>query len=69
LVLGELAVGHGMYGTETLLVRPRRPLDDVPAQLRGALQEIVSVARDHALTLGPGRDVSRTPAAALLAAA
>lgn len=34
LVLGELAVGHGMYGAETLLVRPRGPLDDVPAQLR-----------------------------------
>ena len=40
-VLGELAVGQGMYGADTLHVHPRGNLEDTPAQLTEALGELV----------------------------
>ena len=57
LVLGELTVGRGMYGAETLQVRPRGALEDVPGQVREALGPIVARAREHRLTVRP-RDTS-----------
>ena len=62
-VLGELAVGQGMYGADTLHVRPRGNLEDTPAQLTEALGELVDTAREQGLAWGP-RDASRSPAAA-----
>jgi len=53
LVLGELAVGQGMYGADTLHVRPHGALDDTPAQLANVLGELVDRAREHGLLTGP----------------
>ena len=63
LVLGEMAVGQGMYGADTLHVRPHGGLDDTPAQLADALGELVDRAREQGLLAGP-RDTSHPPAAA-----
>jgi hypothetical protein len=62
LVLGELRVGHGMYGNQTLQVLADR-LEDTPARVRDALDGIVADARAAGMLLGP-RDTSLTPAAA-----
>jgi SAM-dependent methyltransferase len=62
-VLGELAVGQGMYSAQTLHVHPRGDLAAVPGQLRDALSQLVSEARAAALTFTPRRDVSRGPGA------
>jgi N12 class adenine-specific DNA methylase len=62
-VLGELAVGQGMYGADTLHVRPRGNLEDTPAQLTEALDRVVDSAREQRLVWGP-RDASRVPATA-----
>ena len=61
-VLGELAVGQGMYGADTLHVHSRGTLEDTPAQLTEALGELVDSAREQGLVWGP-RDASRSPAA------
>ncbi len=50
-VLGELGVGHGMYGEQTLHVRG--DLDDVPGRLTGALDEVVQAARRDGLVMAP----------------
>ncbi|MGP0035800.1 MAG: methyltransferase domain-containing protein [Solirubrobacteraceae bacterium] len=60
-VLGELAIGQGMYGADTLHVRPRGNLEDTPAQLTEALGELVDSAREPGRVWGP-RDASRSPA-------
>jgi N12 class adenine-specific DNA methylase/SAM-dependent methyltransferase len=60
--LGELAIGQGMYGADTLHVRPRSGLEDTPAQLTEALGELVDSAREQGLVWGP-RAPSRSPAA------
>ena len=57
-VLGELAVGQGMYGADTLHVRPRGNLEDTPAQLTEALGELVDSAREQGLVVGPARRVA-----------
>ncbi|MGO9899189.1 MAG: methyltransferase domain-containing protein [Solirubrobacteraceae bacterium] len=62
LVLGELAIGQGMYGADTLHVHSRGNLEDTPAQLTKALGELVESAREQGLVWGP-RDASRSPAA------
>jgi N12 class adenine-specific DNA methylase len=62
LVLGELAVGQGMYGADTLHVHPRGTLEDTPAQLTEALGELVETAREQGLVWDP-RNASRSPAA------
>ena len=62
LVLGELAVGQGMYGADTLHVHPRGTLEDTPAQLTEALGELVEIAREQGLVWDP-RNASRSPAA------
>ena len=56
-VLGELTVGHGMYGAQTLQVRPRGPLDRTPALVRDVLDDVLAEARKRGLGLGP-RDTS-----------
>jgi N12 class adenine-specific DNA methylase len=61
-VLGELAVGQGMYSAQTLHVHPRGDLAAVPGQLRDALSQLTSEARAAALTFTP-RDVSLGPGA------
>jgi N12 class adenine-specific DNA methylase/SAM-dependent methyltransferase len=63
LVLGELAVGQGMYGSETLHVRPDGTVDDTPEQLSRALGELVDRAREQGL-IADRRDTSRAPGAA-----
>jgi SAM-dependent methyltransferase len=63
LILGELTVDRGMHGAEMLHVRPRGPLEDTPAELRHALDQLTDRARDLGLLAGP-RDPSPAPAAA-----
>jgi len=63
LVLGEMAVGQGMYGSDTLHVRSHGVLDDTPARLADALREIVDRAREQGLLAGP-RDTSPRASAA-----
>ncbi|MGA2929204.1 MAG: methyltransferase domain-containing protein, partial [Solirubrobacteraceae bacterium] len=58
-VLGELAVGQGMYSAQTLHVHPRGELAAVPGQLRDALSELAFEARAKGQTFTPSRDVSR----------
>ncbi len=58
LVLGELAVGQGMYGADTLHVHPHGSLDDTPAQLADALGELVDRAREQRPARGPARHVA-----------
>jgi SAM-dependent methyltransferase len=62
-VLGELAVGHGMYGADTLQVKAWGALEDVPGQLRDALRGIAAEARESGQAVGP-HEASRTPAVA-----
>ena len=74
LMLGELAVGRGMYGADTLQVAAPGGLEEVPAQLRRALGQLVTEAREQGLIVGPRdtspvdarapRELSRTLAAA-----
>ena len=52
-VLGELSLGSGMYGQETLHVRPPDGLDDLPDRLAAQLAEITALARAHDRTLTP----------------
>ena len=56
-MLGELAVGQGMYGADTLHVHPHGTLDDTPAQLADALGELVDRARESGCC-GPARHVA-----------
>lgn len=51
-VLGEVAVGSGMYGGESLLVRAA-DLADTPRALRAALQEITAAALDRGQGFAP----------------
>jgi N12 class adenine-specific DNA methylase len=62
-VLGKMEVGQGMYGTDTLHVRPDGALDDTPAQLADALREIVDRAREQGQLARPS-DTSHPAAAA-----
>ena len=52
-VLGELSLGSGMYGQETLHVHPPDGLDDLPDRLAVQLAEITALARAHGRTLTP----------------
>ena len=52
-VLGEFSLGSGMYGQETLHVRPADGLDDLPDRLAAQLAEIAAVARAQGRTLTP----------------
>jgi hypothetical protein len=47
-----LTVGHGVYGAETLQVRPSAALEEVAAQVRQALARLVAEARDSGLAVG-----------------
>ena len=60
-ILGELALGHGMYGSDTLLVRPRGALDTLPAQLHDVLSTVRREARADGLTFAPSVDTSSGP--------
>ncbi len=60
-ILGELAVGHGMYSSDALLVRPRGALDTLPAQLHDVLCTVVREARADGLTFAPSADTSSGP--------
>ena len=60
-ILGELAIGHGMYGSDTLLVRPRGALDTLPAQLHDVLATVLREARADGLTFAPSVDTSSGP--------
>lgn len=62
MILGELAVEQGMYGAETLHARPSDGLEQTPARLRQALDQLTGLARQRGLVAGP-RDTSHTPAA------
>ncbi len=52
-VLGQLAVGHGMYGQDTLHVHPTGGLDHLADQLAEQLSEISTLAHAHGRTLTP----------------
>ena len=52
-VLGELSLGSGMYGQETLHVHLPDGLDDLPDRLAAQLAEITALARAHGRTLTP----------------
>jgi len=69
-VLGELSLGHGMYGQNTLQVHPADGLDELPDQLAAQLGKITALARVQSRTFTPRsetqeveRGLSAAPAA------
>lgn len=60
-ILGELRVGQGMYGSETVHVHATGELTDIPAQLRHALTGVVADARHAGLVVTP-RPAQSAPA-------
>ena len=57
MILGHLAAGRGMYASDTLLVRPDGPLEQLAERLQHAGGTLVAAARANGLT-ATERDVS-----------
>jgi N12 class adenine-specific DNA methylase len=66
-ILGELGVGQGMYGNDTLHVRA--DLERVPARLHDALTEITTAAQDAGQVMTPRSAASVAQRAAYVPAA
>ncbi len=60
MVLGDLDLGHGMYGAQTLTVRPRTE-QDTPALVREALSRVVDHARAEGLLAAPAENAGPAP--------